>query len=43
MQAKANEADLVKLTLDENRQKKMRDLQEDHMEKRIKTENIKYA
>jgi hypothetical protein len=43
MIAKAREADIVKLTLNENKQKKMMDLQEDHMEKRIKTENIKHA
>ena len=41
MQAKANEADNVKMTLNENRMKKIRDLQEDEMEKKIKTENIR--
>ena len=43
MQAKANEADMVKMTLNENRQKKMRDLEEENYEKRLKTENIKQA
>ena len=43
MQAKANEADMVKMTLNENRQRKMRDLEEENYEKRIKTENIKQA